>query len=133
MRQLANLTILLNERGKGIWSNGKIHVRMQELDGFVYFGSFCEDNGPPAIDASSYGGPYWFRINMKAGQVEPLSKINSFWGLLGQAMDKQKRLASYYFVFWLFISCRNFSAKAGSSGFNILYCFNAASLLPILR
>ena len=92
MRQLANLTILLGERGKGIWTNGKIHVRMQELDGFIYFGSFCEDNGPPAIDASSYGGPYWFRINMKTGQVEPLSKINSFWGLLGQAMDNQRRI-----------------------------------------
>ncbi|RKY08988.1 MAG: hypothetical protein DRP65_08370 [Planctomycetota bacterium] len=46
MRHLANLTVLLGERGKGIWTNGKIHVRMQELDGFVYFGSFCEDNGP---------------------------------------------------------------------------------------
>ena len=53
MKHLANLTILLDERGKGIWTNGKIHVRMQELDGYVYFGSFCEDNGPPAIDANS--------------------------------------------------------------------------------
>jgi hypothetical protein len=44
MKQLANLTKLLDERGKGIWTNGKIHVKMQELDGYVYFGSFCEDN-----------------------------------------------------------------------------------------
>jgi len=92
MRHLANLTILLDERGKGIWTNGKIHVRMQELDGYVYFGSFCEDNGPPAIDANSYNGPRWFRINMETGKVEPLSKINSFWGLTGQTMDKKRRI-----------------------------------------
>jgi len=92
MRQLANLTVLLNERGQGIWTNGKIHVKMQELDGYVYFGSFCEDNGPPAIDATSYKGPYWFRINMEDGEVETLSKINSFWGLIGQEMDRERRI-----------------------------------------
>ena len=92
MKHLANLTKLLNERGKGIWTNGKIHVKMQELDGYVYFGSFCEDNGPPAIDANSYGGPYWFKVNMSSGEVIPLSKINSFWGLIGQEMDKEKRI-----------------------------------------
>ena len=92
MKHLANLTILLGERGRAIWTNGKIHVRMQELDGYVYFGSFCEDNGPPAIDANSYEGPRWFRISMVNGKVEPLSKINSFWGLVGQTMDKQRRI-----------------------------------------
>ncbi|KPL26221.1 MAG: hypothetical protein AMS23_02585, partial [Bacteroides sp. SM1_62] len=92
MKSLANLTILLDERGKGIWTNGKIHVRLQELDGYVYFGSFCEDNGPPAIDAGSYRGPFWFRINMETGEVETLSIINSFWGLLGQVMDKERRI-----------------------------------------
>lgn len=92
MKQLANLTRLLGERGKGTWTNGKIHVKMQELDGFVYFGSFCEDNGPPAIDAGSYQGPYWFKINMSNGEVTALSKINSFWGLIGQEMDKERRI-----------------------------------------
>ncbi|MBN1291846.1 MAG: hypothetical protein JXB48_08395 [Candidatus Latescibacteria bacterium] len=92
MRHLANLTILLNERGRGIWTNGKIHVRMQELDGYVYFGSFCEDNGPPAIDAASYNGPWWFKIEIATGRVEPISRINSFWGLLGQVMDKERRI-----------------------------------------
>ena len=92
MKQLANLTKLLGERGKGIWTNGKIHVKMQELDGYVYFGSFCEDNGPPAIDASSYLGPFWFKISMETGEVITLSKINSFWGLIGQEMDKERRI-----------------------------------------
>ncbi|MCH5376235.1 MAG: hypothetical protein JJ992_19875, partial [Planctomycetes bacterium] len=92
MRHLANLTVLLGERGQGIWTNGKIHVRMQELDGYVYFGSFCEDNGPPEIDATSYRGPWWFRVAMATGDVEPLSRINSYWGLLGQCMDKKRRL-----------------------------------------
>ncbi len=92
MRQLANLTKLLEERGRGIWTNGKIHVKMQELDGYIYFGSFCEDNGPPAIDAGSYQGPYWFKIHMESGEVIPISKINSFWGLIGQEMDKERRI-----------------------------------------
>ena len=47
MRQLANLTELLGERGRAIWTNGKIHVRMQELDGYVYFG--------PQMVSNSYG------------------------------------------------------------------------------
>ena len=70
MRQLANLTELLGERGRGIWTNGKIHVQMQELDGWVYFGSLSEDNGPPAIDAASYEGPRWFRVDIESGKVE---------------------------------------------------------------
>lgn len=92
MKQLANLTKLLGERGKGTWTNGKIHVKMQELDGYVYFGSFCEDNGPPAIDASSYIGPFWIKVNMGTGEVTALSKINSMWGLIGQEMDKERRI-----------------------------------------
>jgi hypothetical protein len=92
MRQLANLTELLGERGRGIWTNGKIHVQMQELDGWVYFGSLSEDNGPPAIDAASYEGPRWFRVSIETGKVETLGRINSFWGLLGQVMDGKRRL-----------------------------------------
>ncbi len=92
MRHLANLTELSEERGKGIWTNGKIHVQMQELDGWIYFGSLSEDNGPPAIDASSYKGPRWYRVEMASGKVEQLSRINTFWGLLGQTMDPKRRL-----------------------------------------
>ena len=92
MRQLANIAELAGERGRGIWTTGKIHVQMQELDGYVYFGALSEDNGPPAIDAASYQGPNWYRVHMETGKVEQLAKINSFWGILGQAMDKKRRL-----------------------------------------
>lgn len=92
MKLLANITELAGERGKGVWTTGKIHVQMQELDGYIYFGALCEDNGPPAIDASSYQGPHWYRINTSNGKVEQLSLINSFWGLLGQVMDNKRRL-----------------------------------------
>ncbi len=92
MRHLANLTELNGERGKGTWTNGKIHVQMQELDGWIYFGSLSEDNGPPSIDAASYQGPRWYRVEMKTGKVERLSLVNSFWGLLGQTMDVKRRL-----------------------------------------
>lgn len=92
MRLLANIAELAGERGKGIWTTGKIHVQMQELDGYVYFGALSEDNGPPVIDAASYMGPHWYRVSLATGKVEQLAKINAFWGLLGQAMDKKRRL-----------------------------------------
>ncbi len=92
MRLLANITELAGERGKGIWTTGKIHVQMQELDGYIYFGTLDEDNGPPVIDAASYRGPHWYRIHMETGRVEQLGLISSFWGLVGQAMDKERRL-----------------------------------------
>ncbi|MCP5113944.1 MAG: hypothetical protein GY953_24180 [bacterium] len=92
MRHLANITKLAGERGKGIWTTGKIHVQMQELDGYVYFGTLDEDNGPPVIDATSYIGPHWYRIHMETGRVEQLSLVSDFWGLVGQAMDKKRRI-----------------------------------------
>jgi hypothetical protein len=92
MRLLANITELAGERGRGIWTTGKIHVQMQELDGWVYFGTLDEDNGPPALDAASYQGPHWYRVNIETGQVEQRGLINSFWGLVGQAMDKKRRI-----------------------------------------
>ena len=36
MKLLADLTQLAGERGKGIWTTGKIHVQMHELEGYVY-------------------------------------------------------------------------------------------------
>ena len=92
MRHLGNLTIILGERGKGIWTNGKIHVRMSELDGYIYFGSFCEDNGPPEIDHSSWQGSWWLKIEMETGEIEPISKINNYWGLIGQTLDAKRRI-----------------------------------------
>lgn len=92
MRLLANLTTLARERGRGVWTTGKIHVQMQELDGWIYFGALCEDNGPPAVDFSSYRGVHWYRVAMSTGKVEQLGLITRYWGLLGQAMDKPRRL-----------------------------------------
>lgn len=92
MRLLANLSVLARERGRGVWTTGKIHVQMQELDGWIYFGALCEDNGPPAIDFHSFGGVHWYRAEMATGKVEQLGPITRYWGLLGQAMDKERRL-----------------------------------------
>jgi hypothetical protein len=92
MRLLANLSDIAGERGRGVWTTGKIHVQMQELDGWVYFGALCEDNGPPAFDFSSYGGVHWYRVEMATGKLEQLGRITRYWGLLGQAMDKSRRL-----------------------------------------
>jgi hypothetical protein len=92
MKQLANLTEVAGERGRGVWTTGKIHVQMQELDGWIYFGALCEDNGPPSIDFNSFGGIHWYRAEMATGKVEQLGQITRYWGLLGQAMDKARRL-----------------------------------------
>lgn len=92
MRLLANLSVLAGERGRGIWTTGKIHVQMQELDGYVYFGALCEDNGPPAMDFSSFKGSHWYRVEMATGRVEQRAPVSRYWGLLGQAMDPRRRL-----------------------------------------
>jgi hypothetical protein len=92
MRLLANLSEVARERGRGVWTTGKIHVQMQELDGWIYFGALCEDNGPPAIDFNSFGGVHWYRAEMATGRVEQLGRITRYWGLLGQAMDKSRRV-----------------------------------------
>jgi len=88
MRHLVDLTTLHNERGEGINTNGKIHVRMgEDADGNIYFGGLNEDTGPESIDPASYLGAYWYRYNLKLDKVEVLGKISRHFGLLGMVMD----------------------------------------------
>ena len=88
MRHIVDLTKLHGERGEGINTNGKIHVRMGEDDeGNVYFGSLNEDTGPECIDPSSYKGAFWYRYCPKADKVEVLGRISRHFGLLGMVMD----------------------------------------------
>lgn len=88
MRHIVDLTELHGERGEGINTNGKIHVRMgEDADGNIYFGSLNEDTGPECIDPSSYLGAFWYRYNPKEDKVEVLGKISRHYGLLGMVMD----------------------------------------------
>ncbi len=94
MRHVADLTDFKGERGKGIRTTGKIHVRMSEDEqGRIYFGDFCEDTGPECVDPASYRGPHWFRYDPAARQLENLGQINRQWGLLGFVLEpKYQRL-----------------------------------------
>jgi hypothetical protein len=94
MTHVADLTEFKGERGKGIRTTGKIHVRMSEDErGRVYFGDFCEDTGPECVDPASYRGPHWFRYDPAARQLENLGQINRQWGLLGFVLEpKYQRL-----------------------------------------
>lgn len=88
MRHLCDLTELHNERGEGINTNGKIHVRMGEDEhGNIYFGGLNEDTGPEAIDPSSYLGAFWYRYNPTLDKVEVLGKISRHFGLLGMVYE----------------------------------------------
>lgn len=88
MRHLADLTVLLHERGEGINTNGKIHVRMgEDKEGNIYFASLNEDTGPECIDPASYKGAFWFRYNPKLDKVENLGRVSRYFGLLGMVMD----------------------------------------------
>ena len=90
MRHLVDLTSLHNERGEGINTNGKIHVRMgEDDDGNVYFAGLNEDTGPECIDPSSYVGAFWYRYNPTLDKVEVLGKISRHFGLLGMVMDSK--------------------------------------------
>lgn len=88
IRHLVDLTELHNERGAGVNTNGKIHVRMgEDNDGNIYFAGLNEDTGPECIDPSSYTGAFWYRFNPKLDKVEMLGKISRYFGLLGLAVD----------------------------------------------
>lgn len=88
MRHICDLTELHNERGEGINTNGKIHVRMGEDEfGNIYFGGLNEDTGPEAIDPSSYLGAFWYRYNPTLDKVEVLGKISRHFGLLGMVYE----------------------------------------------
>ena len=88
MRHIVDLTELHGERGEGINTNGKIHVRMgEDADGNIYFGSLNEDTGPECIDPSSYLGAFWYRYCPKSDKVEVLGRISRHYGLLGMVME----------------------------------------------
>lgn len=88
MRHIVDLTELHGERGEGINTNGKIHVRMgEDADGNIYFGGLNEDTGPESIDPASYLGAFWYRYNPKSDKVEVLGKISRHFGLLGMVME----------------------------------------------
>ncbi|MDD6150914.1 MAG: hypothetical protein PUB45_01065 [Bacteroidales bacterium] len=88
MRHIVDLTELHNERGQGINTNGKIHVRMgEDAEGNIYFGSLNEDTGPECIDPSSYLGAFWYRYKPSEDKVEVLGRISRHYGLLGMVMD----------------------------------------------
>ena len=88
MRHIVDLTELHGERGEGINTNGKIHVRMgEDNEGNVYFGSLNEDTGPECIDPSSYSGAFWYRYCPTKDKIEVLGKISRHFGLLGMVMD----------------------------------------------
>ena len=88
MNHICDLTAFKGERGKGIRTSGKIHVRMSEDEkGRIYFGDFCEDTGPECIDPASYRGPHWFRYDPAAKKLENLGRINKQWGLLGMVLE----------------------------------------------
>ena len=88
MRHIVDLTELHNERGEGINTTGKIHVRMSEDSaGNIYFAGLNEDTGPESIDPSSYVGAYWYRYNPRLDKVEVLGKISKLFGLLGMVYE----------------------------------------------
>lgn len=88
MRHIVDLTELHGERGEGINTNGKIHVRMgEDNEGNIYFGGLNEDTGPESIDPASYLGAFWYRFNPKLDKVEVLGKISRHYGLLGMVME----------------------------------------------
>ncbi len=88
MRHIVDLTELHQERGEGINTNGKIHVRMgEDNEGNIYFAGLNEDTGPECIDPSSYKGAFWYRYNPKLNKVEVLGKISRLFGLLGMVYE----------------------------------------------
>ena len=92
MIHIADLTIFKGERGEGIRTSGKIHVPcVEDREGNIYFGDFCEDNGPECIDPYSYRGAHWFKYEPDTRKLTNLGLISRHAGLLGIAMDKTRQ------------------------------------------
>lgn len=92
MDHIADLTIFKGERGEGIRTSGKIHVVfVEDKEGNIYFGDFCEDNGPECIDPSSYRGAHWFKYDTVARKLTNIGLISKNSGLLGMAIDQERR------------------------------------------
>lgn len=90
MRHVTDLTQFKGERGQGIRTSGKIHVRMgEDAAGRIYFGDFCEDTGPECVDPASYRGPHWYRYDPAQQRLEILGQINRQWGLLGFVLEPE--------------------------------------------
>ena len=88
MRHICDLTELHGERGAGINTTGKIHVRMgEDEEGNIYFAGLNEDTGPECIDPASYLGAFWYRYNPKLDKVEVLGRISRHFGLLGMVYE----------------------------------------------
>jgi len=91
MRHIADLAEFLGQTGKGIRTAGKIHTRfVEDREGRIYFGTMCEDSGPPNIDPYSWEGPHWLRYDPKSGKLENLGLINRRWGIYGLAIDQRR-------------------------------------------
>ncbi len=92
MHHVADLTAFKGERGEGVRTSGKIHVRMgEDEEGRIHFGDFCEDTGPECVDPASYRGPHWFRYDPGQRKLEILGQINRQWGLLGFVLEPRYR------------------------------------------
>ncbi|MEP2612136.1 MAG: hypothetical protein ABJH57_19995, partial [Cyclobacteriaceae bacterium] len=64
MEHIADLSVFKGERGRAIRTSGKIHVSfVEDKQGNIYFGDFCEDSGPESIDPSSYKGAHWIKFD----------------------------------------------------------------------
>lgn len=88
---IADLTIFKGERGNGVRASGKIHVSfVEDKEGNIYFGDFCEDSGPECIDPSSYGGAHWFKFNPTSRELINIGLISKRSGLLGMAIDNER-------------------------------------------
>ncbi len=92
MDHITDLTIFKGERGEGIRTSGKIHVVfVEDKEGNIYFGDFCEDNGPECIDPSSYRGAHWFKYVPATKALTNIGMISQNSGLLGMAIDQERK------------------------------------------
>lgn len=89
---IADLSVFKGERGDGIRTSGKIHVSfVEDNNGNIYFGDFCEDSGPECIDPSSYRGAHWYKFDPQTRVLSNLGLISHHSGLLGMTIDTKRR------------------------------------------
>lgn len=88
---LCDMAEFLDERGKGIRTNGKIHNKpVEDNEGNIYFCSMSNGSGPNSIDYTSWHGGHWMKYDPKTNNMEDLGLVDQGIGCYPLTIDKTR-------------------------------------------
>lgn len=93
IRHKADMAKFLNESGKGIRTQGKIHSKFcEDKNGNIYFATGNMGSGPVNVDPMSWKGGHWCKYDPKSNRLEDLGLVDPYGGIYGMAIDKERNV-----------------------------------------